>query len=147
MKSIFFTLMLIFFIIGCGDDKDIIDNRISQLEIENKILKDSINKMKYNNVVTSEMVLLPSYSHQNKDIVSGIFRQRQSFPKFELYHANEQFEYSLDDKINYENDGHNAFRFNNRFNDDELLRVVAVFDLDSVNVELYGVMPIDNGSD
>ncbi|WP_294732505.1 hypothetical protein [uncultured Flavobacterium sp.] len=146
MKLIRLAKVFVFLALLSCDKEDSISlkHKVEQLEIENKILSDSLEKIKYNSIASSELVLLPQLYTFNKNetgVVSGIFRQRQKFPKFNLYHVNDKFEYDESDQINYKLTKDNGFDFTYNKNDtiDDKIRVIAVFDLDTVEVGLYGI--------
>lgn len=144
----YLTLLSLFMLFSCQQgNSELLEKKVMQLKNENKKLKDSLNTIAYNNLVSSELVLLPQlYTfHDDTGMISGIFRQRQNFPKFNLYYADEQFKYKESDKIDYTLTKDNGFSFNfDKRKVNETLKVTAIFDLDTVKVQLYGIVAFPN---
>lgn len=145
MRNFIFITILSVVVTSCQNvDKTILLEQIESLTIENKALKDSLaKKYEYTNLISSELILLPnslSFNLNDENRVTGVFTQRQKLPHYELYLADEDFNFEKTDKLNFQIREDNKFEFNfvPKRKEDKAVRVVAVFDLDTVTVKLFG---------
>lgn len=112
--------------------------------MENRALKDSLNKKsEYNKLISSDLILLPnslSFSLNDENRVTGVFSQRQKLPHYNLYIADEDYNFEEADKLNFQITEDNKFEFNfvPKRKEDGTVRLVAVFDLDTISVRLFG---------
>jgi len=98
-----FTIVIV---VSCKNDKiEYLENKIISLEASNKKLADSLSKFKFDELTSSEMILIPqayTFKPGGTNSVSGMFRQRNSFPKFNLYYADDHDKPNYSDKIEYQ---------------------------------------------
>lgn len=130
-------------IVLTGCEQTIDTQKIAYLENENRKLKDSLSKLLYDRVISSEIVLLPhtlSFELNSKNKITGVFSQNQHLPPYDLYFADEDYTYDEKDKIDFSKIEYNKFEFEftPKNNKEETVRVVAVFNLDSVKAKLTG---------
>lgn len=128
-------------LLSCNNSE--LTQEIEQLKKENITLKDSLERLNHSKIVSSELLLIPhtlSFKLNQKNTVSGIFYQNTVFLPYDLFLADENFKFEEKDKINYRLQKDNKFEFDfiPKKREDETVRVVAVFDLDTVKVNLYG---------
>lgn len=142
---IIFTLSVLFISCEKRDNKNLIQE-IESLRNENKELKNSLTrstKTDYDKLISSELILLPSlmsFSLHDENIITGVFSQRQKLPSYSLYLADENYDFEEKDKLNFQILDDNKFEFNftPKTKKDESVRIVAIFDLDSISIQLFG---------
>ncbi|MGV3460381.1 MAG: hypothetical protein ACO1N9_08010 [Flavobacterium sp.] len=143
MKPIIVAAILLLLLSVSCNDASHLKSQIIELREKNKVLSDSLKKINYHNLVSSQLILIPQvYSfNENGGKVVGMFRQMENFPKFHLYYADEKFKIDKQNEIKYKLTKDNAFEFNiDRENiKSKEIRVIAFFNLDTTNVQLCGI--------
>lgn len=140
MKKLLPLILIALLLFSCNQPK--LEEEIKQLKAENKILKDSLKKFEYNKLESSQLILLPHKStlkKNQKNTITGLISEIQKYPEYELYMADENYEYDESDKVNFRTTRANKFEFDftPKTEKDETVCVAVVFKLDSLKVVLY----------
>ena len=91
-KNITISLIIssFLFLSSCNSEK------IKKLEEENKNLKAQIIKQKNEQTINSQIILLPEsikFKKNDKNKITLFLSEIQKYPDFDLYLANDKFEY------------------------------------------------------
>lgn len=132
------------FLFSCNDKTD---ERIQKLENENKKLKALIDKSMHEKIMNTQLLLLPdnvNFKLNQKNRVSVVFSEIQEYPNFELYYADNEFNYNVNDKIQIISKEKNkiAFDFIPKSNNDNVVNLVATIKSDSGKLNLYGTLEL-----
>ncbi|WP_286912494.1 hypothetical protein [Flavobacterium sp. UBA4197] len=143
MKNIIYLIVLCTFFSCQKNETRELEEEVKELKSENQKLKNLLKESEYNKIVSSELVLLPhalSFELNNKNKVTGMFYQQQTFPKYDLFIADENYDFDETNKLNFQIKEDNQFEFDfiPKNKNDETLRVVAVFRMDTVMLKLSG---------
>lgn len=138
-KNITISLIISSFMLlsSCNNEK------IKKLEEENKNLKAQIIKQKNEQTINSQIILLPEsikFKKNDKNKITLFFSEIQKYPDFDLYLANDKFEYDKKDKISYKKITENKFEFDyipKSLNDNNL-NIVAHFGSVTLKIDLMG---------
>lgn len=140
--TVYLIIISFLFLSSCNNEK------IKKLEEENKILKAQIIKQKNEQTINSQIILLPEsikFKKNNKNKITLFFSEIQKYPDFDLYLANDKFEYDRKDKITYKKITENKFEFDyipKTLNDNNL-NIVAHFGLDTLKIDLMGNLELE----
>jgi hypothetical protein len=145
MKKNILSLILFFClisIVSCNDNSKL-NQKIQKLELENRKLKSIVKNNDYNKVVSSQLILIPqslSFKLNKPNTISGILCEQQDFPKFDIYIADENYKFDATDKVVVKKQNGYQFEFDYtpKTLKDETVRIVAVFNLDTVKANLNG---------
>ena len=124
------------------------NEKIKKLEEENKNLKAQIIKQKNEQTINSQIILLPEsikFKKNDKNKITLFFSEIQKYPDFDLYLANDKFEYDKKDKISYKKITENKFEFDyipKSLNDNNL-NIVAHFGSDTLKIDLMGNLELE----
>lgn len=140
MRNLLPLILITSLLFSCNHPK--LEEEIKQLKTENKILKDSLRKIEYNKLESSQLMLLPrtsTFKKNQKNTISGLICETQKYPEYELYMADENYKYDESDKINFQITKDNKFEFDftPKTEKDETVCVAVVFKSDSPKVVLY----------
>ena len=143
-KNITISLIISSFMLlsSCNNEK------IKKLEEENKNLKAQIIKQKNEQTINSQIILLPEsikFKKNDKNKITLFFSEIQKYPDFDLYLANDKFEYDKKDKISYKKITENKFEFDyipKSLNDNNL-NIVAHFGSDTLKIDLMGNLELE----
>ena len=145
MKTYILSILLIVTtasFLSCSDNSEL-TKEIEKLQIENRKLKSNLQRNNYNKIVLSQLMLIPnslSFQINKPNSISGIFFEQQNFPEYDIYFADENYKFNESDKITLKNGNGNQFEFDYipKTLEDKTVRIVAVFNLDTVKVNLNG---------
>lgn len=128
--------------VSCNKNENtlFLKDKIKKLEAENSKLKKSQGKL---NKLTSCQILLDphtlKFKSNTKNIISGYIYQEQEFPMYDLYLADEKYNFKESDKILADQKKSTfEFEYQPKGIKHEIVRVVAVFKLDTVQLNLTG---------
>lgn len=134
MKKIHILIFLATSIFSCTNPS--LKEEYLLLKKENQALKRQLKKTEYEKLLNSELILMPNnYNLGDKNVVTGFFYQKKDiYPKFELFFVDEDF--NKKEKIAFVSLENNEFEFEYTpmTKSDNLIRVLAMFDLDSIKV-------------
>jgi hypothetical protein len=149
MKKIFLITLSLTMFFSCSDETLKLNSRILQLEQENKTLIDSIDKIEYNKIVNSELIMLP---HSNKlkvnevNKITGLLVEHQTFKDFNIFERDTTLYTSEPEKkLIFKNYSNYRFEFDYipKTKKDNWIHILAEFDLDSIKVKIPGIMALD----
>ena len=145
MKNI--TLIATILILGtsCENQKITeLNNRVSELENLNTKLIDSLNRIEYLKVISSELIGIPDKNNlipnqPNKFIF--LLPTAQKFPEYNVYRITKNGNEEVRELL-YENYKDSRFEFNfiPKNKDDQSFELLAEFDLDSITVQIPGMI-------
>ena len=143
-KNITISLIIssFLFLSSCNSEK------IKKLEEENKNLKAQIIKQKNEQTINSQIILLPEsikFKKNDKNKITLFLSEIQKYPDFDLYLANDKFEYDKKDKISYKKITENKFEFDYipKSLNDSNLNIVAHFGSDTLKIDLMGNLELE----
>ena len=131
-------LILVISIVSCNEKKITeLNNRISELEIQNKKLTDSISKMDFEKVLNSNIIGFTAVSEPrvNEECeVKFIFNYSEKLPTYNVYSTTENGE---PDELIYSNLNDNEFKhkFIPKKTGEYNIKLVAVFKLNNAENE------------
>ncbi|WP_157804985.1 hypothetical protein [Confluentibacter lentus] len=106
-------LILLTFFVSCNEKKiSELNNRISELETQNKKLNDSISKSEYYKVLSSNIIGLtakPEFTINEKSEVKFLFNYPENLLPYNVYTTTSD---GKPDKLIYENLTNNEFMYN-----------------------------------
>ncbi len=148
-KLIIFTVILM--TISCKN-KEVseLKNQISELEKVNKKLKDSLNKKTYQDVtslglwgIPEKNKLIPNKENEFK----FLFHSIKDIPNYNVYRIVENGDEETKELL-YQNKNSSSFKFNfiPKNNKDESFKILAVFDLDSIIVNIPSSINMSNAN-
>ncbi len=147
MKRII-LLNLVLLCLSCGNDETL-QNRISELETQNQVLLDSLEKLAVSQVYSSEIIILPENSDlklNEKNRFVGYIVEHQKFLKYNLYSVDTTY-YLAGAKKELIESGLTDFKFDFEFipekQRENWVHIMAEFDLDSVKVQIPGIVVMD----
>ena len=138
MRFFLITASLIIFATSCEDTKvNELEAKVNKLEVLNLKLKDSIDKMKYEKLMSLVLVGIP----KNEELIPGkpneynfIFHSIHDLPPFRVYSTNDKKE----KRIIYEDYERSRFTYSltPENEEDKSFKMGAFFFIDSVIVEI-----------
>ncbi len=143
MRKIYSILIFIFLVsfVSCNDKKITeLNERISELEIRNKKLTDSITKSEYNKTKNSSIIGLtskPTFRDGEKSQAKFIFNYPEKIMTYDVYTSTDE---GKPDKLIFNNLTDNHFEYNSipRKIGEEQIELITVFKMnDSVNTEYH----------
>ena len=145
MKKYILILFGLIFIFSCDSVKiDEMNDRIFELEKLNKELVDSINELNHKRVISSQLVGISekndlTINQSNKFMF--LFSSSEKLPDYNVYEIVQKGE-DRERKLLYENLNSSNFMFEFTPKDefDKSFVLLAEFDLDSIKVQIPGVM-------
>ncbi|WP_271784924.1 hypothetical protein [Aquimarina algiphila] len=149
MKNLFLIILSLSLFFSCSDETAKLNNRISELEQENKILIDSINKIEYNKIINSELIMIP---HSNKlkvnevNKITGLLVEHQKFKDFNIFKRDTTLYTSEPEReLMFKNYSNYRFEFDYtpKTKKDNWIHILAEFDLDSIKVKIPGIMAME----
>jgi len=128
---------------SCNSENNQLKNRIKELELENKELKNDLKRKDYDKLVNADFILFPqtlSFKLNESNTISCYISERQTFPKFDVFLTDENYHFNDSDKIQLKNQVGNRFEFDYtpKSLKDDTVRIAAVFNLDTVKINLNG---------
>ena len=146
-KLIIFTVILM--TISCKN-KEVSDlkNRISELEKVNKKLEDSLSKKIYQDVTSLGLWAIPEKNKlipNKENEFKFLFHSIKDIPNYNVYRIIENGNEETKELL-YQNNNSSSFKFNfiPENNKDESFKILAVFDLDSIIVNIPGSVDMSN---
>ena len=147
MKRIL-LLYLILLCVSCGNQEKL-ENRITDLENQNKVLLDSLEKLAVLQVYSSELVLLPEDTDlklHEKNKIFGLLVEHQKYLKYDLYRV-DTTHHTSGAKRELIASGLTDYQFDFEYvpekKKDNWIHILAEFDLDSVKVQIPGIVVMD----
>jgi len=147
MKRII-LLNLILLCLSCGNDETI-KNRITELETQNQVLLDSLEKLAVLQVYSSEIIILPENSdlkQNEKNRFVGYIVEHQKYLKYNLYKV-DTTHYTAGAKKELIGSGLTDYKFDFEYipekQKENWIHILAEFDLDSVKVQMPGIVIMD----
>ncbi len=145
-RLILLCLCMLFF--ACGNQDELI-NRVSELEMQNKILRDSLQKLAVIQVYSSEIIVHPESAQldlQKKNKFVGYLVEHQKYLKYNLYKT-DTTHYTSGANRELIASGLKDYKFNFEFTPkkrkENWIHILAEFDLDSVKVQIPGIVVMD----
>lgn len=140
-KSIFFftTFMLL---VSCNNSS--LKNRVDELEKTNKALKDSIVKINYDKIISSEMIILPSNTDGKYKFDAMIYNQFKGV-KYDLYQLDTlHYIKNVTKKLIMKNSSFSQFQvaIDKELINNNTLYLMAEYNLDSIKVQIPGVLKL-----
>jgi hypothetical protein len=136
--------IIVCFLFSCNENSDL---RIKQLESENKKLKELINENTHKKIMNTQLLLLPennNFGLNKKNRISLVFSEIQEYPNFELYYADEEFNYDEKNKIQVVLKDNNKieFDFTPKSKTNNTINLIATIMSGSGKVKLYGKLEL-----
>lgn len=143
-KTATIGFIVIGFLFSCSNKTD---EKIQKLENENKKLKAIIEKSMHEKIMNTQLLLLPdnvNFKLNEKNRVSIVLSEIQEYPNFELYYADNDFNYNVNNKIQIVSKEKNkiAFDFIPKSKNDNIINLVATIKSDSGKLNLYGTLEL-----
>ena len=132
------------FLFSCNKSSDL---RIQQLEIENKKLKELLNKNTHKKIMNTQLLLLPennNFKLNKKNRISIVFSEIQEYPNFELFYTDEEFNFDLKNKIQIISKDKNKIEFDfiPKTKSNNTINLIAMIKSGSGKVKLYGKLEL-----
>ena len=128
-------------LIGCNNKK--LEAKVNRLEKQNKELRDSIKELNYSRILSSEMVILPTNSENKGLKFDGMLYNKLNQSNFNLYQL-DTLHYVKDVEKKEVLKNHSSPQFQIEVDKalikNNVLYLLAEFDLDSVKVQVPGVL-------
>lgn len=148
MKNIITILFSFILIISCKDNRvEKLNNRIYQLEVLNKKLSDSLSRNTYKRIINSTLWGISekkdlSVNEPNK--FKFVFSSLQELPEYNIYAITKK-EGKKSRALIYESYTKSQFEydFTPKNKKDNSFEIEALFDLDSILVQIPGVIKIN----
>lgn len=141
MLFFFTTIMLL---ASCNNKN--LESKIEELKQINEALKDSISKINYNKIISSEMIILPSKVEGDNKFDAMIYNQLKGF-NYDLYQL-DTFHYvkNVTKKIIMKNSSFSQFqvKIDKNLIKNNTLYLLAEYNLDSIKVQIPGVLNLKN---
>lgn len=128
---------------SCMNHESELSAKIKILEKENMEMKKILEKQDYKKIVDSQLLLIPQsdiLKANESNTITVLLSEKQKFPKFKVYFADENYKYKEADEIKIERQDNNRFEFHYvpKTTKENKIRIVSVFDLDTAKVALCG---------
>ncbi|MGG6229699.1 hypothetical protein [Tenacibaculum sp. SDUM215027] len=142
MKKINFLLIFCILSFSCNNEKvKGLETRVSRLEKENIKLKDSLKKLTYNMLISSQLIGIPEENNlkiNQKNKFKFFFYQEQKLPAYDIFEIDNKGEKKLLLKDYKKSDFY--YDFIPKSNEDKSFKIKTLFYLDTVAIEIPGVI-------
>lgn len=141
MKNTLFLIIIGILLTSCENKKITeLNTKILELKKQNKILSDSLSKHDYSNLINSELLGIPHNDNlvpNQENKFTFFFTQDKTLPKYNLYQIVKSGD-TEKRKLILENHDKSRFDFNfiPKTKDESEFDLRAIFDLDSVTIEI-----------
>lgn len=149
MKKLLLVIFYLTTIISCNDKNEVLNYRISQLELENQILRDSLNQIEYRKILNSELIMIPQNSEiklNESNSIIGMLVEHQSYQDYNifmrdttLYNTEPERELLFKNYSDYKFE----FDYKPKSKNDNWVHILAEFDLDTVKIKIPGIIWLD----
>jgi len=140
MRNTFQIIIIVisFLVVSCNSNEiSELNTKIEKLELENKKLRDSISKSDYNKILQTQILgsFDKPFAKVNEEInLSLQFCNQNFYSTYELFKIN--LENNERELIKEANGGLINYRFTPKSINDNRVKFLAVFDLDSTVIEI-----------
>ena len=139
MKKEIIFLFTCLFLFNCNNKQ--LENKVRDLELINKSLLDSIKKMNYNKLTSSEMIILPSKNSKGIRFDGMVYNQLKGF-KYNLYQLDTlHYVRGVNKKLIFKDYTFPQFQIDvdKKLIKKQTLYLVAEYDLDSLKIHVPGI--------
>ncbi len=140
------VLLVLLLLYNCNNSEvEKLELRLSKLEKENSKLIDSLAKLEYSKIISSEMILIPNNKSKGKSVF-GMVINRLKGKKVNLYQTDTlHFIEGVKKKLIYSNYSSSQFEIeiDPDYIKNNVLYLVGEYDIDSVKVQIPGVLMLN----